>query len=314
MKTGGSTVDGIKKSMDDGTLDQATGKKLIEDAYRAQISGQTSPDRPSNTANNWNLAQAGASSVRLGRPVTVSTDHPDGTKTTVAQQPVSATAGAPGTGGTTAAGERIDYVVPGRVFTIAQPASTNTCWATVAAMMMNWREGADPPRSIHDVIQTAGPKYARMFDDGRGLPPADKEEFIGALGLVVDEGVLASHDYDYFLSKLKACGPLWMTFDVSETRLALHARLLFGVYGEVTSDRSKLVMRLVDPNDGLKHDMPFLDFVKQYKASPPKRRPRRRCRCKSSGSASPPLKARGRPRSCRNRPAIPSWKASRPAR
>src|SRR4029077_12641624 len=35
-------------------------------------------------------------------------------------------------------------------------------------------------------------------------------------------------------------------------------------YGEVTSDRSKLVMRLVDPNDGLKHDMPFLAFVKKY--------------------------------------------------
>ena len=84
-KTGPSTVEGIKQAMRDGTLDQPTGQQLIADAYRAQISGQTSTGRPANTANNSDLAQAGAAAVRQGRPVKVTTDHPDGTSTTVDQ-------------------------------------------------------------------------------------------------------------------------------------------------------------------------------------------------------------------------------------
>src|SRR5262249_1355361 len=93
VRTGDTTVESIKKSMDDGTLDKATGKQLIEDAYRAQISGQTTPERPANTANNSELAQAGAAAVRLGRPVKVTTDHPDGTKTTVDQSKATAEEG-----------------------------------------------------------------------------------------------------------------------------------------------------------------------------------------------------------------------------
>jgi hypothetical protein len=99
-KTGPSTIESIKQSMGDGTLDKTTGQQLIADAYRAQISGQTSAARPANTANNSDLAQAGAAAVRQGRPVKVSTDHPDGTSTTVDQRhPTTADGeGAPGTG------------------------------------------------------------------------------------------------------------------------------------------------------------------------------------------------------------------------
>jgi hypothetical protein len=98
-KSGPSTIESIKQSMSDGTLDKTTGKQLIADAYRAQISGQPSPDRPANTANNSDLAQAGAAAVRQGRPVKASTDHPDGTSTTVDQRhPTAAESEGPGEG------------------------------------------------------------------------------------------------------------------------------------------------------------------------------------------------------------------------
>jgi hypothetical protein len=86
QRGGNSTVESIKKSMDDGTLDRDRGKKLIEDVYRAQISGKTSPDQPVNTANNSELAKAAADSVRQGREVSATQNHPDGTQTSVDQK------------------------------------------------------------------------------------------------------------------------------------------------------------------------------------------------------------------------------------
>ena len=95
VKTGPSTVAGIKQSMADGSLDKPTGQKLIADAYRAQINGTTAADRPANTAQQSDLATAGAASVRLGRPVKVSTSHPDGTSTTVDQTDPAIAEGVP---------------------------------------------------------------------------------------------------------------------------------------------------------------------------------------------------------------------------
>src|SRR6185295_13414770 len=72
--------------MDDGTLDRERGKKLIEDVYRAQITGKASPDQPVNTANNSDLAKAAADAVRQGREVSATQNHPDGTQTSVDQK------------------------------------------------------------------------------------------------------------------------------------------------------------------------------------------------------------------------------------
>jgi hypothetical protein len=112
VKTGPSTVASIKQSMADGTLDKPTGQKLIADAYRAQIDGTTAPDRPANTANQSDLANAGAASVRLGRPVKVATSHPDGTSTTVDQTDQKGATEGTGTGASGAASNTATKAAP----------------------------------------------------------------------------------------------------------------------------------------------------------------------------------------------------------
>jgi hypothetical protein len=86
QRNGNSTVENIKKSMDDGTIDRDTGKKLIEDVYRAQISGKPASDQPVNTANNSQLSKAAADAVSQGRDVKAVQNHPDGTQTSVEQK------------------------------------------------------------------------------------------------------------------------------------------------------------------------------------------------------------------------------------
>jgi hypothetical protein len=94
LKSGNSTVESIKKSMADGTLDKETGKKLIEDTYRAQIGGKTTPpEQPVNSANNSKLSDAAAEAVKSGREVKASQSHPDGTTTNVEQKPSKVTEG-----------------------------------------------------------------------------------------------------------------------------------------------------------------------------------------------------------------------------
>jgi hypothetical protein len=86
QRGGNSTVESIKKSMDDGTIDRERGKKLVEDVYRAQITGKPAADQPVNTANNSDLARAAADAVRQGREVSATQNHPDGTQTSVDQK------------------------------------------------------------------------------------------------------------------------------------------------------------------------------------------------------------------------------------
>jgi hypothetical protein len=252
LKSAPTTIDSIKKSMADGTIDKATGQRLIADAYRAQINGKTAEDKPGNTANASELGHAAADAVRSGREVKATQTHPDGTSTSIEQKPAA----------TSSDGDRIDFIVPGQVFELTQPQGTDTCWATVATMMMSWK--AQKQKPVVEVMQQAGPTFEQLFAEGKGLPPAEKASFISKLGLVVDEEAAASHDYDFYLDRMKAYGPLWITFDISDTSLALHARMLYGMSGSVTTDRSGILMKVVDPNDGSRHDIPFGDFVQQF--------------------------------------------------
>jgi hypothetical protein len=104
VKSGNTTIESIKKSMADGTLDQATGKKLVEDTYRAQIGGKTSSDASANTASTSELGKAAAQSVKEGNAVKATQTHPDGTSTSVDQ---ASQVSKPGTG----TGPRLSFAI-----------------------------------------------------------------------------------------------------------------------------------------------------------------------------------------------------------
>jgi hypothetical protein len=88
QKNGNQTVDNIRQSVEKGDISKEVGGKLIEDAYRTQISGKTNSDEASqkDSASNSKLGEAIAQRVEAGAEISATQDHKDGTKTTVDQK------------------------------------------------------------------------------------------------------------------------------------------------------------------------------------------------------------------------------------
>jgi hypothetical protein len=116
LRSGNSTVESIKKSMDDGTLDKETGKQLVADVYRAQIGGKTKAEEPSSSAAASELGRAAAEAVRGGRDVKASQTHPDGTATQIEQK---GSTGVDLSSAATLGLERPDPATPGKWLPIA---------------------------------------------------------------------------------------------------------------------------------------------------------------------------------------------------
>jgi hypothetical protein len=255
LKHGDSTIDSIKRSVNDGTLDKDTGKSLIEDVFRSQIDGKkTKPDQ--NTANNSELSKAAAKAVDQGRAVKASQTHPDGTGTTIEQ-----TNGTAGKGGAEPGTTAFDFTVPGGISALAQP-DEMSCWATVATMMLGWK--TQSTTDMASVVAEAGPEYVTAFKNKTGLKREEKLKFVQQLGMKPDEGNFASHNYDYFLDELKTFGPLWMTVDSSDKELAPHAKILYGMRGDGTPTGT--LMRVIDPNGGKRYEITFEQFTNEYES------------------------------------------------
>ena len=161
----------------------------------------------------------------------------------------------PKTGST---GTSFDYTVPGIVPIIAQP-SNMTCWATVAAMMLSWKDKVS--YTIETAMDKAGATYRALFDANKGLPAADHEAFATACGMSGEppmcytisglRGLIENHGPLIVVTDEKP-GPLW----------AIHARVVRGIYGDGTVDGTFL--RINDPAGGRQYTESFRAFAKKY--------------------------------------------------
>ncbi|AKB28767.1 hypothetical protein MSSIT_2048 [Methanosarcina siciliae T4/M] len=161
----------------------------------------------------------------------------------------------PKTGGT---GTSFDYTVPGIVPIIAQP-SNMTCWATVATMMMSWKDKVS--YTIETAMDKAGATYRAMFDANKGLPAADHEAFAAACGMKGEPPMC------YTVSGLRGLielyGPLIVIADETPGGLwAIHARVVRGIYGDGTVDGTFL--RINDPAGGRQYTESFRAFSKKF--------------------------------------------------
>ncbi len=251
IRSGGSTIDSIKKSMADGTLSKEAGQKLIEDAYRAQISGKTPAAAP-EVASTKALGNAAVEAVKSGREVKATQSLPDGTFTTVEQK---------GAAEVTSPTETVLAEVSGLIPTLRQP-NDQACWATVATMMKSWKDRRKSPYPIEDVLSMAGPTYLERFRSGEPLPREEKAGFVAALGMVADGGNFASHELDYYVNLVNKYGPVWVTVDVGAKEAAAHARVLYAIKGDGSPERT--LLSLIDPATGGRIHQSFLDFVEAY--------------------------------------------------
>jgi Papain-like cysteine protease AvrRpt2 len=248
QKGGNATVDNIKKSMDEGVVDKEIGKKLIEDVYRAQISGKTSADeaRQADTASNSDLGKAIAKRVADGAPISATQDHKDGTSTTVDQKASDAKA------------FKYDFVVPGNITPLQQP-SSNGCWATVSAIMYNWKNKTS--KTTEEVIAALAPDFSQYI--ASGLPIDKIDAFNGKIGF---KSVSSNTNFPIssYYDLLQKFGPVWIIDLESADPKSLHGRVLIGIKGDDSSPDTKLTF--VDPASGSKYEEALPDFVKKTEA------------------------------------------------
>lgn len=160
--------------------------------------------------------------------------------------------------GNDSSGTSFDYTVPGLVPIIAQP-SNMTCWATVATMMMSWRDNMS--YSIETAMDDAGAAYRAKFDNDQGLLGSEKPMFLAAMGLKGEAPM--SYTVSGILTLLEMYGPLWATTDEDQTEtFAIHARIITGMFGDGTIDGTSL--RINDPDGGRQYIESFRTFANKF--------------------------------------------------
>lgn len=151
-----------------------------------------------------------------------------------------------------------DYTVSGTVPIIAQP-SNMTCWATVATMLMSWKD--DTIYSIAEAMDIAGTQYRTKFDNNAGLLGSEHEAFAIACGFSGEPPM--SHTIGSIRTLLENHGPLIAVTDESPGALwAIHARVIRGIYGDGSPDNTFL--RINDPAGGHQYVESFRSFSEKF--------------------------------------------------
>lgn len=154
----------------------------------------------------------------------------------------------------------LDYQITGDIPIIQQP-NGMACWATVATMLMSWRD--QQCYSIETAMEIAGPEYARMFNKEEGLPAENHQQFAKACGMTVEYPECYTPEGLYDL--LVNYGPIIVITDEDTSPyFAIHARILKGIHSDADAETSYL--SLIDPADGSQYDENFEDFTLKFEA------------------------------------------------
>ena len=155
-----------------------------------------------------------------------------------------------------------NYNVPGIVPIIAQP-SWRTCWATVATMLVSWRDQAS--YTIQTVMDMAGAIYRTKFDNDQGLLGSEKAAFLTALGMTGEPPM--SYPVTGLRALLENHGPLWVTTDEQPgAGFSIHARIITGMFGNGTINGTRL--RINDPDGGRQYTETFRAFTQKFEEVP----------------------------------------------
>lgn len=144
-----------------------------------------------------------------------------------------------------------------------QQTSTNTCWATAAAMMMSWK-AKNPALKIVDMLQQAGQVYLDKYNSNQPLLSGEKEAFISALQMKGVEP--ASFPKSFYADLLQKFGPLWITTDArtAEGQFSPHARVLYAIQNGADAAGSDTTFSYLDPATGQSLTESFSAFVTAY--------------------------------------------------
>src|SRR5262249_22619464 len=135
---------------------------------------------------------------------------------------------------------------------------SNACWATVATMLLNWKQGKN--LSVPDTMSSVGAKYLQLFNDNSGLSSSEKPAFIAAIAMQAEAP--ANYTVQQYIDWVNGFGPLWVTVDSNSAtgKFSPHARILTKITGTGTADGVGTNMTFVDPATGSEMTQSFLDF------------------------------------------------------
>lgn len=171
-------------------------------------------------------------------------------------------------------GNKIEYFVTGEVPSLMQP-NPMACWATAAAIMLQWRTRLDIGGNItfspEDVARLAdknrGEKaksdrtFVDLLSEERGLSVTDKPVFLKALGLKAEWP--ANYTVEGWLELLKTYGLLWVTTEAAKNgQVFVHAQIVMGLVGDGSYPGTLIIF--IDPLDGKEHRENLLEFVRRY--------------------------------------------------
>jgi hypothetical protein len=159
----------------------------------------------------------------------------------------------------------VNYNVPGLIVPVKQPSSMS-CWAAMFTMMYSWKHQLSV--TIPTAVARLGQRYLTSYQQNTGLPIEENRNLARAGGLRAE--ALQNLSADGWASLLKRHGLLWTSygwqvFDATglvEVAAGRHIIILTGIVGDGSAAGTKV--KIVDPADGMFHDMAFGQFVGQH--------------------------------------------------
>lgn len=149
----------------------------------------------------------------------------------------------------------LDTTVPGHVPVLAQP-STMSCWATVATMMISWRQGRS--MTIDEALGTIGGPWLANYRNNRTLLWTQTAAFANAAGMRMEPlQSFSGEGFADLLSRWKS--PLFTSIHPSGNPTNLtHIVVVVGVRGNGTADGTQVTFN--DPNGGVRRTWSHRQF------------------------------------------------------
>ena len=250
LKASDKTMSAIDNAEADGKITADEAKELRMSALKKMVGEKSADDKASSEAD-VDQKKATTETIRnipAGSVESVETKDSTGASTSIKAKPEEGTS--------------FDYNVTGAVPIISQPSSM-TCWATVATMMVSWRDRSS--YDIQDVMDMAGQTYRSKFDNDQGLSGSEKVAFLTSLGLIGEPPM--SYTVRGLKTLLEIYGPLWVTSDEQPgAGFSIHARIVTGMFGDGTVDGTSL--RINDPAGGQQYTETFRIFMQKFEEVP----------------------------------------------
>jgi hypothetical protein len=242
-------MDTIKAARQDGAISQDEYGKLVKEHIQKQIDGGDKEQQAIEKENaaKSSLSGAAVKAVDQGKNVKAQKIDTEGNS-----ESIEVSSGSP---------DQTLAKVNGTVPKLKQE-NPMACWATVATMMVSWKEGRK--MTVEEVLQKAGAQYLARYQNKEGLPSSEKQAFIGALGMQGEPP--ASYSVQQYIDWVNTYGPLWITTDSSDAagQFSPHARVVIRITGSGSADGSDTSFVFIDPLTGSELTEPFSKFLAAY--------------------------------------------------